>query len=225
MRVAALILACASVCLAQLDDNTVTITATRTVALQPDQATISINLTTPRNAGIDDAIAALQGTGLAAGDLVSVSTLTLNVGSGVYWTFRRAVPFSALKDTLTAVVAAQQALEKRSPGFVFTYYVSSQASQAAQNSPALCPMTTLLADAQTQAQQVARAAGVRLGGVVSMRQGGGQIGVPILAVRTGDFSAIYDPVASPVASLATFLYTPPLPAAACSLTVQFQLLH
>jgi len=224
----------ASAALAQSDDNTVTVTATRTVTLQPDQALLGVTLTAPQTSGLDDVLSALQGTGLAAGDLVSATTLPIFTVVATpaprpqtQWQFSKAIAFSDLKNALTALATAQQNVQKRE-GFDMSYYTSSQVSQAARQSPAVCPVPTLLADAQTQAQSLASAAGARIGGIVSMAQGAAAQ-IPTVAARIGDFTqaVIYDPLTGLPPSLwfSSSLLTQPPAAAGCSLTVQFQLLR
>ena len=219
MRIAALFLACAGACLAQLDDNTVTITATRTVTLQPDQAVVGISLTLPATNGLDDALAAVPAAGLTAGDLTGVQSWDTYQGAFLVWQFSKTVAFSDLKNVLPALAAAQQKLESQKGGDDLTYYVNGQVSQQAQQA-SVCPLPTLFADAQAQAQQVAQAAGVQVGGVVSLSQGAGAQ-VAALWFRTGDFSAVD---ATTIGGFANFLLASPLPAASpgCSLTVQFR---
>jgi len=224
MRIAALLLACASLACAQLDDNTVTVTVTRTVTLQPDQASLGITVTTPATAGLDDVLAAFPGLGLAATDLTYVSTSIQNVGPSLNWQFSKALPFAGLKDALAAVVAAEQNLAASHGAFALSFYVQGQSSQAAGQSPALCPIPTLLSNAQAQAQQMASAAGVRLGAIVSMTQG-----TPPAAL-VYDFLAVYgilaiDPTTGVPLSRAALFYAPAGAAPGCTLTVQFQLLH
>ncbi|SRR5579883_323880 len=222
MRAAALFLACAGACLAQGNDNTITITASRIVALQPDQALLTINLDLPMRSTFDDALAAVPKLALSASDLTRVQTF----GPLLNWQFSKALAFSDLKTALPALMTARQKLEAQPDGSDLYYYVNSQVSPQAQQANA-CPWPTLFADAQAQAQQVALAAGVAVGGVVSMSQADGT-GAIVPFLRVGDFSAIYNPLTA-LQSVSSFLLTTPRPGAgpgpACSLSVQFQLTH
>src|SRR5262249_32076544 len=129
-----------------------------------------------------------QGTGLAAGDLASVNTIAIaNNPASLQWQFTKNTAFSSLKDLLAAIASVQQALAEQKNADLLVYYVSARPSQQAQNSPAVCPVPAMPAAARAQAQQVASAAGGRIGAVVSMQQGGGQIGIPTAAIRTADF--------------------------------------
>src|ERR1044071_8163077 len=83
---------------AQLDDNTLTVTATRNVTLAPDHASIFANVFTPSSSGLDEAVAALQGSGFAASDLSSVSSDFRD--SSLVWSFWRSVSFSQVGDEI-----------------------------------------------------------------------------------------------------------------------------
>jgi Protein of unknown function (DUF541) len=222
MRTAVLLLACASACLAQLEDNTVTVTVSRNVTVQPDQAVLNITVTSPTDADLADVLGAFQGIGLTADDLTYVDTRYDYTGTYLEWQFSKAVAFSDLKMALAAVAAAQ----KQQNSFGLTYFVQSQVSQAAQQAPALCPIPTLFADAQAQAQQIASAAGVRAGAVVSISQGVAETGVLSLYDFVRNPFVIYDPTTgvSLGSSYVNFLLAPPA-APVCSLTVQFKLVH
>ena len=68
-----MLLAAASVCAASLDNNTVTVTANRALSLQPDQVSLYVTVLTAQDAGLDDVLAKLKGTGITAEFLNSVS--------------------------------------------------------------------------------------------------------------------------------------------------------
>jgi uncharacterized protein YggE len=186
MRLLVLLLAAAAAAFGQLDDNTLVVTATRTVSLPPDRAAISINLSTPVAASIDDAIATLQGTGIVAADLSGVN----GSGETLLWSFGKTVPFTQMKNSLAALAGIQSSLAQKKSALSLNYYVSGQVSTEAQNAAALCPMTTLVADARTQAQRVADAAVVKVGPVISMTQGAaGGVAAPVFlgAIRQAAF--------------------------------------
>jgi hypothetical protein len=213
MRTILLLLACAAACLAQLDDNTVSVTVTRIIALQPDQATISATVTTPTAAGLDDALPGIAAAGFTAADLTYVNTS----GPGTNWQFSKAVPFSDLKTVLPALATAQQSVSSRTNAVSLSYFVGSQSSQAAEQAPANCPVPTLFADAQAQAQLLATISGGRLGAVVSLSQASSANGT--ISGYFFDSSALFAP-------LQLLPLTRVIPAASpCSLTVQFRLVH
>jgi hypothetical protein len=183
MRLLLFLLAGATAAFGQLDDNTLVVTATRTTSLQQDRAMIILNLTTPEATALDDAIAALQGTGVSATDLNGVASSF--DGQTLLWSFGKTVPFAQLKSSLAALTGIQSSLTQKKNGLTLNYFVAGQVSAEAQNAEALCPMPTLVADARTQAQRVADAAGVRVGPVISMTQGtAGGVAAPVFLGAT-----------------------------------------
>ena len=205
---------------ADLDDNTVTVTATRTPNVQPDLALVSVNLVVAQDAGLDDVLAKLNGTGIAAANLTSVSQafgLTAAAG-GPYseWMFSVQVPFTNLKSALAALTQAQAGAGSISGSNALTFYVSgtqvSTDAQAAQP----CPFTALVSDARRQADSMAAAAGMRTGAIVSVSNGAG---------AAGSFTAVYDPTTGRPFAYANLLGPVMISAQqpSCSLTVQFKL--
>jgi hypothetical protein len=81
----ALFLCVAPLACGQLESNTITVTATRTLNVAPDQVVFSLSLTTPITMDLDQAVAALASLGITAADLQSASTPSpyTSVGSGV----------------------------------------------------------------------------------------------------------------------------------------------
>jgi len=218
MRNLILLLAAASSAFAQLDSNVLTITASRQLNVQPDQVSLSMYVTTDANQTLDNVLSALQGTKITAADLSSVNTAA---GSELQWLFTPTVSFS----DLNKVLAALGALQANGPITVNYFYLNATASQQAVASQP-CPYPALINDAQTQAQKLAAAAGVTVGPIVSLAQGGAPGVVPVAAARLGDFSsfllgnplpvAIYDP-------LTALAFATSGSSSACTLTVQFKL--
>ena len=200
--------------LAQLDDNTVTVSASRQLPRpQPDQAVFSVYVTAAPDASLDDVLAIVAGIGISAANLWSVNGDSGQVGVSplTQWSFLLPVPISNMAATAAALNAASPA----SPGAV-GYSVYSQVSQAAQASQQ-CPYALLVADAQAEAQRLAAAAGARLGTVVSISDGSATVPV-IPAVRVGSFSFLSSPYSSQL------IVIPVSTPATCSMTVQFSML-
>ena len=252
MRTITLILmAAAVVSAADLDNNTLTVTATRTLNIQPDQALVSVNLVVARDAGLDDVLAKLNGTGITAANLTSVSQVlgSTAAAGGPYseWMFSVQVPFSNLKSTLAALIQAQASLGQISGSNALSYYISGTQVSADAQAAQPCPFTALVSDARRQADTMAAAAGMRTGAITTVSDGtsvettgatAAAIAVPTSACRIGDFSALYGTIVSspaliPVASpgLSAGVVTIPVPCIAtfpqpsCSLTVQFKLIQ
>ncbi len=190
---------------AQLDDNTITVTASRPVSVQPDQAVIGITVGTGTNATLDDVLATLKNVGITAANLTSVDTSELSPTNPVEWQFTIFVPLPSLNSTLATLASIHQNVG---------YYI-----QSTQVSPSLqaanpCTYPALLSDAQKQAQAFAQAAGATIGPIVAIsdQPPGGALAANIFNPFTGahwfNTSAFFAPVA---------------PSSTCSLTVQFKL--
>jgi uncharacterized protein YggE len=180
--------------------NTITITATRTNNIQPDQVLVGLSVTSGTTAGLDDITIALTDAGITGAGLASVYTTTVDATSGGFptrqaalvWLFTLTAPLAKLSATLTQVISAQHTISVKNSGLTLSFHVEGmQVSKQLQQSQA-CSQAPLLADAQAQAKQVANAAGVSAG--------------PILSIATP--GAVY-------ARSTLFNLT-------CSLTVQFQ---
>src|SRR5579862_2598794 len=99
----------ASMLFAQLESNTVTVTATRTVTVQPDQVVFTVSVLSPPTASIDDVLAMLQGSGITASQFSGVSgplqlseTTGISVGTSsqlLQWTFSLPEPVGQFKAT------------------------------------------------------------------------------------------------------------------------------
>ncbi len=235
MRPILLALLAAPLAFAQLDDNTLTVTASRSTFVQPDQVTLAINVTTTSDIALDDILPALGGTGASQSNLNYVYTypapmvqnpLTIQ-NPTTQWTFLIPVSWAKLTSTLAAIETAESASAKN-PKLQVNYYIAGTQVSADLQSANPCAYPTLLSDAQRQAQKMADAAGAKLGGVLAVSSSPGAVGgatlgviraLPPTVIQTGDFSA--------VSSLSSFLLTSPAPApsSACSMTVQFKLLH
>lgn len=171
-----------SLAFAQLETNTVTVNASRNVSGVPDQVVLGIVLRTDASATLSQVVARLEGTGVTAADLVYLSTRQNSAGDSpsLNWSFGLVVPFSRMKDT-TATLAqlrGKLGLFHDEPMLVFSP-IRDRWSDDAQIQA--CPLTTLVSDARRQAEGLASAAGMRLGGILSLSDQTddfiGQIGV------------------------------------------------
>jgi uncharacterized protein YggE len=208
----------------------ITITASRSLNLQPDQVLFGINVNSGLSSNLDDVAGALQAAGISGASFAGVNTVSFSATNGtptrayLQWTFTLAAPIARLKDTTGLLSAAQQNMAKQGPGFSLSFLAQGlQVSPQLQQSQS-CPEADLMADTRSQAQKVATAAGVSAGSILSVSEPSSPaatapIPAPIVFVnnpvsRSGDFTGI---------TTASFLFAPPRPAYSCSLTVQFQL--
>ena len=218
-----------SLAFGQIDSNAVTVTASRNANLQPDTVLFSVTVTSGFNAGLDDILAALAGSGITAANLSNVSSqpgiLSFNPGpgiitiqpaqSGLQWTFTLPVPLSKLKDTIASLTTLQQTIAQKNPGMSMTFSV-----QGTQASPQQCSTPDLISDARAQAQKLANAAGVSVGPIIGVADAGSSSVTAVAASRiptplAGDFSAL-------VVNTPLFAIAPTLPLN-CSLVVQFRM--
>ena len=205
----------------QLDSNSVTVTATRSLTQQPDQVLFGVTVESGLNTGLDDVVAALQGSGITLGNFVGVSTapagfvltggplLPTTVMPMLQWTFALPVPLPKIKDTLASLSALQKGIAQQNKGLTLSFNV--QGNQVSAPSQA-CPIPDLLADAHAQAQKLAAAAGLSLGTVLAMSS--------VTSVPSSIAS-----VAPVIQGSISFSATAPVFPSVCSMTVKFALLR
>src|SRR6266851_140131 len=101
MRFTILFLTC-GLAFAQLETNTVTITASRNVSVVADQVVYRLSLTTDVSATLDDVVGQLGGAGITAANLSHVWGRGDPVRS-VEWSLELVTPFSKMKETVAAL--------------------------------------------------------------------------------------------------------------------------
>ena len=107
------------------------------------------------------------------------------------------------------LTALQQSIAKQNTGLMLSFNVQgTQVSTQAQQSH-VCPTSDLLADATTQAQKLASAAGLSLGSVLAMAGG----------------TSVSGSVGTSVSIAAVLSFAPPVLPSVCSMTVKFALLR
>jgi len=219
MRTLWILLAAATAAFGQLDTKTITITASSTPSAQTSNANVQVDVSLPEASTLQDAVNVVQGAGFTADNFTNVSSSyylyllpTATTAPTVDWTLSRTVSATEVP----SVVAALEAATKKQPSGTLSYSVSNAAAP-----PPDCPYTGLVGAAQSQARKVADAAGVKLGGIVSIEQGTQTQAAAAFAVF--DFSAVLSSTVLPperVALIQTQL-TSPIPS--CSVTVRFQI--
>src|SRR5690242_4547717 len=143
-----------------LGQQSLTITASRSIALQPDEVVFAVTVSSGLNTGLDDVVAALTGSGVTASNFVNIDTGRARPDPVLVWSFNLPVPFPKIKDTVTSLTALQKTIGQNNSGLNFTFnVVSTQVSPQLQASQQ-CPIPDLVADARAQAQKVANSAGL-----------------------------------------------------------------
>lgn len=198
--------------------SSLTITTTDPLPTAPDQAIITIYVTSGGSANLSDisnGLAAVGITGVTFGGIYDEIAST--PPTSVVWTFTETIPLTQLIDNLAQLAAAGQTIAQGSSGLSLTFGTSGLSF----SQPPACSQAELLSEAKIQAQNVAAAAGVNAGPVLSLSTQGYGTAPALLAVSgqlgaAVSSSGIYDPYYS-VPSV-------PVQTPTCSLTAQFQLL-
>ena len=198
---------------AQLPSNTLTISATRNIVLQPDQLVFGLTVSSNKTTTLEQIVAALSGLGLTAANLTGVDNSTATT---LQWNFTLAVPIATVTTAINSLVNLQQSIGQNNSGLTLAFFGNgTQVSQKSQQSVS-CSNTDLISDAQAQAQKLAAAAGMTLGPVTKLSN------TP--ASGTAQVAASFLSGVISVASYSDFLIGTPSSPLTCTLVVQFQLL-
>lgn len=204
-----LFLTSASLVFGQLDSDTATIQASRSVNLTPDQVVFSVSASAGPSTGLDQVVAALSNSGITAANFVRVTGGADNQ-SPLQWLFTLAAPLAKIKATVASLTALQQSIAQNNSGLTLSFQVQgTQVSPESIQSQA-CAAKDLVADAQAQAQNMAAAAGLFIGPIVEISDGTSVVGT----VSTG----------VPVSIVADFVPSSVLPSG-CYIEVKFKLLR
>lgn len=202
--------------------SSLTITTTDPLPTAPDQAMISIYVMSGASANLSDISNALTAAGITGVTFAGIEQQFVYNGPipgtqpmGLIWTFTETVPLTQLKDALAQLVNAGPTIAQGNSGLSLTF----GALGLSFSQPPACSQTELLAESRTQAQNVAAAAGVNAGSVLSLSAVGYgaapefvTVGGRLGAFISGSYPALYAVPSVPV-------QTP-----TCSLTAQFQLI-
>jgi uncharacterized protein YggE len=152
----------------QLNGNSITVTASNNANLQPDEVVFSVSVQSALATGLDDIVAALQGSGITAANLSGLNTTQQYVNGSpstlaLQWTFSLPVPLTNTKATIASLTTIEQTIGAQNNGLTLSFtIVGTQVSQQLAQSQT-CSLSNLIASATTQAQGIATAAGVTLG--------------------------------------------------------------
>jgi uncharacterized protein YggE len=188
----ALLVFTAAAC-AQVTSSSVTVTASRSTNLQPDLVVITVGVTTPLTGTRDDAVNALGGSGITVANFIGVYTNTLypsgtNTPLNVLqWNFSLTAPIADFKTTVGLLTTVASGVAKKNNGISVSFSIQGTqvSAQLAQSQP--CPIAGLISDARTQAQTLASAAGVTLGGILAMSSPGSTTSACLLTVKFSAF--------------------------------------
>jgi hypothetical protein len=160
--------------IAQLDSNTITVSASRQYYVAPDQVSIGVCVDTGPDVTLDQVLTALQPASISAANFLDVyatgtgigASCSLGVGpvNALEWSFAIDEPFASMKDTLRLLAGLQTTFALQKSSFTLTF--GPQGVKASPSQP--CKMQDLIADAHAQALLLADAAGFGVGPVVSL---------------------------------------------------------
>jgi uncharacterized protein YggE len=163
-----------SIAFGQVESNSITVSASQNASLQPDQAVFSVSVQSGVNTGLDDVLAALQGSGITAANLTSVSSnsfvISFNLSNQpmLQWTFSLTTSLTNTKATVASLTTLQQNIAKLDNGLTLSFnIVGTQISQQLAQSQA-CSLPALVASATAQAQSLASAGALTLGPIIAM---------------------------------------------------------
>jgi len=178
MRTLLAFVALAPVAFAQLDSNSVTVTASRTASLQADQVVFAVSVMTGTDVALNDVVAALQSAGITLSNFVGIENTGIigvftptpapQQNQRVQWTFALPVPISKLPDTAAQLNSVQQSVIRNNRNWTMSFNVQGTQVSLPLQQAQVCPIPDLINDARVQAQKLASAAGMTAGSVLAM---------------------------------------------------------
>jgi hypothetical protein len=202
----------------QLESHTVTISATQSINLQPDQVVFGITVNSGATASLDQIVGALAGLGVSSADLIGVSDAS---SIPVQWSFALTAPLASLSTTIASLTKLQQSIVQNNSGLTLTFTVNgTQVSPQRQQSES-CANSDRIADATAQAQKLAAAAGLTLGPIVKVSNATSLEPAQVNVVNGAAVARLGVFISG---AFSEFLLGAPALPVTCSLLVKFQLL-
>lgn len=168
------LLPCIALVYGQSAPNSITVTASRSSTVQPDQVVFAVNVYAAITNTMSDVLAAVQSVGITATNFSTVTTVEQYSASdqlyvsSVQWTFSLTAPFANMKSTVAALNGLQLSVAQNNNGLSVSFSVQgTQVSAQAQQAQA-CPVSGLISDARTQAQTIASASSMTVGAILAM---------------------------------------------------------
>ena len=130
----------------------------------------NVQVTSGLDSGLDDVIAALQGSGISAANFQGLNSFLNYTGAAqptqtLNWSFQLAARLAKVKDTITTLSSLEAKIAAQNNGLSLSFSIQGTQSSA---QPAACSLPGLLASAQTQAQNLADGAGASVGNILAM---------------------------------------------------------
>jgi uncharacterized protein YggE len=167
-----------SAAFAQLDSNSITVNASTNATLQPDQVVFAVSVQSGINTGLDDIVAALQGSGITAANFSGLNTQGQTIATlgavppmpvpSLSWSFTLPAPIANIKATVASLTTVEQNIAKLNNGLMLSFSViGTQVSQQLAQSQT-CSLSGLITSATMQAQSLAAAGGFTLGAILAL---------------------------------------------------------
>ncbi len=159
-----------------LESNSINVTASRVIYLQPDQVSFYVSVTSGGDATLDDILNVLAVAGITASNFTGAITFydatpgQTNPWSQ-NWAFTVALSFSKMKDTAMALAALQQMIAQNNNGLSMSVSSPGLSVSPELQASQKCSNRDLVADARSQAEKLASAAGLGVGPVLSISPG------------------------------------------------------
>jgi hypothetical protein len=151
--------------------STVTVSTSQPNSLTLDQVSLALSVTSPPGIGLSAVTGALSDAGITNATLYGVATSSNTTSSSYLWSFSLLVPFTQLSATLAELSTAAATIQQNNSGLSLSFGVTGLSSSQAQQPPS-CSSSNLLQAAQSRATQIAAAAGLSLGPVLSLSNNG-----------------------------------------------------
>ena len=229
-----LLVVLASCVAAQTEPTSLTITASRSVYPQPDEAVFGINVFAGPEVGVAEILATLRDAGVADAKLTSVTYAGFILpGSAtqtpVNWTFTLNTPLSKLKDTAAVISGAQQSIAANKPALLMRFATQGvQVSEHAQSEA--CSFGDLIGDARAQAQKLAGEASLKVASILALSYEPAPVApvAPAPYIAISGVTAVSVDIVTGLSAVAGFspvraFFTNPSPSAMCQITVKFAL--
>jgi uncharacterized protein YggE len=165
----------ASLLFGQLESNSITVTASQSNNVQPDQVLFAVYVSSGINTSLDDVLAALKPSGIVMANFSGVANNNTVAVTGsqpqqpmLQWAFGLPVPFAQMKATVAALTSLQQGIAQANSGLTLSFSVQGTQVSAALQQSQTCNIPSLLGAATTQAQALASAGGLTLGSILAM---------------------------------------------------------
>ena len=148
----------------------ITVSASKTVELPPDETTFQIGVQAESDVGLDKVLEVLQPLGIAAKDLVSISSQQFGPGPNqtrLMYQFSFTAPFAKFKETQEGISSTWRSVLAANMDLQ-TFGIQVASGEAAREAARQRLLPELLADARKKADALAKIAGATTGKILGM---------------------------------------------------------